>query len=365
MEFIDLKTQYQKHKTAIDQAIHRVLDHGKFIMGPEVFELEERLAEYVGVPHVISCASGTDSLLMALMALGVGQGDEVVTVPFTWISTSEVIKLLGAKPVFVDIDPETFNMDPEKLGSAITNKTKAIMPVSLFGQMADMEKIGKIASEHGIPVIEDGAQSFGASQNGKKSCGASLIGSTSFFPAKPLGCFGDGGALFTTDAEIANTLRAIRTHGGVARHHHTHVGINGRLDTMQAAVVLEKLKFFDEEVEEKNKLAAFYTKELSGMCKTPAIREGFTHVFAQYTLQVDDRQRLQSALKEAGVPSAVYYPKCLHEQPVFEDLGYKIGDFPHSENAAQKVLSLPMHPYLTDEEKDKIVSSIKTQFATA
>lgn len=365
MEFIDLKTQYRTYQEAIDGAIRKVLDHGRFIMGPEVLELEEKLSAYVGVAHTVSCSSGTDSLLMALMALGVSRGDEVITTPFTWISTAEVIELLGAKSVFVDIEPETFNLDPSKLEEAITPRTKAIMPVSLFGLMADMEAIGTIAKKHNLPVVEDGAQSFGATLNGEKSCGVSLIGSTSFFPAKPLGCFGDGGALFTSDEGIAETLRAIRTHGGVKRHHHTHVGINGRLDTMQAAILIEKLRFFDKELALKSELATFYNAELQSFCKTPKIPLGYTHAWAQYTLMLEDRDEIAAKLKEEGIPTAVYYPKCLHEQPVFKNLGYAFGDFPCSEKASRSVLSLPMHAYLSQEDREKIIAAFKSLFAIA
>ena len=244
MEFIDLKKQYQLYKEEIDAAIHRVLDHGCYIMGPEIKELEEKLGRYIGVKHAISVSSGTDSLFLALMALGVGPGDEVITTPFTWIASSEVIGLVGAKPVFVDIEPDTFNMDPEKIERAITPKTKAILPVSLFGQMADLTKINAIAANLGLAVIEDGAQSFGATQNGKKSCNASIIGSTSFFPAKPLGCYGDGGMVFTNDDALADKMRAIRTHGGQKRHHHPYLGTNARLDTIQAGILLAKFPYF-------------------------------------------------------------------------------------------------------------------------
>lgn len=356
MEFIDLKTQYQRYKDDIDRRIQNVLDHGQFIMGPEVKELEEILADYVGVNHCITVSSGTHSLEIALRALGIGPGDEVITVPFSWISSAEVILLVGATPVFVDIEPDTFNMNASKLEEAITENTKAIIPVSLFGQMPDLETINAIANQHDLAVIEDGAQSFGATRNGARSCGASLIGSTSFFPAKPLGCYGDGGALFTDDDELAEAIRAIRTHGGERRHYHTHVGTNGRFDSMQAAVLLAKWKGFEGEVNLRGKIGAKYSDLLEEHCITPAISKGNTHVYAQYTIRVNAERRdeIAAGLKERGIPVGIYYPKCFHEQPVFESLGYKYGDFPESERASREVLSLPMHPFLKEEDQRKI-----------
>jgi len=335
------------------------LDHGNFIMGPEISELEKSLADYVGVPHAITCASGTDSLEIALRALGIGPGDEVITVPFTWISSAESIALVGARPVFVDIDPLDYNLDVGKLAQAISLKTKAIMPVSLFGQIPDMEAINRLAEEHRIPVLEDAAQSFGATRNGVKSCAISTIGSTSFFPAKPLGCYGDGGALFTSDDDLAGKMRAIRTHGGTQRHQHPFLGMNGRFDTLQAAILIPKLAHFPDEVEARNRSGARYSALLKDVCETPQIRKGNTHVYAQYTIRVKNRDQLGEVLKGKGIPTAVYYPKCLHEQPVFSRLGYKWGDFPESEKASREVLSLPMHPFLTEKEQDFIVASLK------
>ena len=360
MEFIDLKTQYQKYKSDIDKRIHDVLEHGRYIMGPEVNELEETLAEYVGVKHCITVASGTQSLEIALRALDIGPGDEVITVPFSWISSAEVIMLVGATPVFVDIEHDTFNLDSSKIEEAITENTKAIIPVSLFGQMADMETINAIAKEYDIGVIEDGAQSFGATRNGKKSCGASLIGSTSFFPAKPLGCYGDGGALFTDDDQLADVMRAIRTHGGVKRHFHTHVGMNGRFDSMQAAVLLGKWPGFEGEVKARSDAGARYSELLKDHVVTPEIAEGNTHVYAQYTIRVDESRRdeIVSGMKEAEIPVGVYYPKCFHEQPVFEHLGYQYGDFPVSEKASREVMSLPMHPFLSEDEQKIITGEL-------
>ncbi|CRX38766.1 DegT/DnrJ/EryC1/StrS family aminotransferase [Estrella lausannensis] len=359
MEFIDIKTPYRLHKQEIDQAIHKVLDKGAFIMGEEVAELEKQLAAYVGAKHCIGVSSGTCSLMIALMALGVGPGDEVITVPFTWISTAEVIPLVGAKPVFVDIESDSYNIDPEKLKRAITKKTKAIITVNLFGQMADYSRINPIAEEHGIPIIEDAAQSFGAKNNQTMSCSATLIGSTSFFPAKPFGCYGDGGALFTSDDQLAAKMRAIRTHGGEVRHHHPYLGLNGRLDTMQAAILLAKFPHFQKEVEARQQLGERYNRLLEEFVSTPRIMPGNTHVFAQYTFRVSAREEVAKALKERGVPTAIYYPKCLHEQPVFSSLGYGKGSFPVSEKAAQEVLSIPMHPYLTEKDQLLITTAVK------
>lgn len=359
MEFIDLKTQYRRFRTEIDQRINRVLDHGHFIMGPEVGQLEQCLAQYVGVSSCISVASGTVSLEIALRALGVGPGDEVVTVPFTWISTAEVIAQIGAKPVFVDIEPQTYNLDVAKLERALSPRTKAVIPVSLFGQMPDYERINEIARAHGVIVIEDGAQSFGARQHGRPSCGVTTIGSTSFFPAKPFGCYGDGGALFTSDETLAERMRAIRTHGGVKRHYHTLVGMNARFDTLQAAVLLAKWPHFAWEVEQRGRIGARYSELLRGACVTPEVRPGNTHVYAQYTIRVPNREQIAEKLKARGVPTAVYYPKCLHEQPVFAALGYQWGDFPNAEKASREVLSLPMHPFLTPEDQDQIVAALK------
>ena len=360
MEFIDLKTQYNKYKDHIDAKIHAVLNHGQFIMGPEVEELEQELAKFVGVKHCISVASGTASLEIALRALNIGPGDEVITVPFTWISSAEVIMAVGAKPVFVDIETDSYNMNPELLESAINENTKAIMPVSLFGQMADLDRIGKIAEKYELPVIEDAAQSFGATRHGKKSCGASLIGSTSFFPAKVFGCYGDGGALFSDCDDLAVQMRAIRNHGGVKRGHHDVVGMNGRFDTIQAAVLLAKLPYFLEEVEARAKIGARYSKLLKKVCETPIITTGNTHVYAQYTVRMKDRDTVKNKLQEQGIPTAIYYSKCLHEQPVFASEDMKLGDFPVSEMVSGEVLSLPMHPFLNDEDQDSIVTAIKS-----
>ena len=359
MDFIDLKAQYKKFEPAIRERIDRVLEHGRFIMGPEVEELESDLAKYVDCRHAITVASGTDSLEIALRALEIGPGDEVLTVPFTWISTAEVVLQVGAKPVFVDIDPLDFNIAVDLIEAAITPRTKALLPVSLFGQMPDYDAINAIAAKHGITVIEDAAQSFGATRHGRKSCGVTTIASTSFYPAKPLGCYGEGGALFTNDDDLALKMRAIRTHGGIRRHYHDLVGMNGRFDTLQAAIMLGKWPGFADEVVARGRLGARYTEKLQDVCKTPELREGNTHVYAQYTLRVPDRDALGEKLKTKGVPTAVYYPKCLHEQPVFAHLGYKYGDFPNAEAASREVISLPLNPYLTEAEQDFVINGVR------
>ena len=352
MEFIDLKSQQARIKAKIDQRIQDVMSHGRYVMGPELDELEERLKNYVGARHCIGASSGTDTLLIAMMALGIGPGDEVITVPFTWISTAEMIALIGATPVFVDIDETTWNMDVSKLESAITEKTKAIMPVGIFGQTADMIGINEIASRNGnLPVIEDAAQSFGATHHGKKSGGLSTIGSTSFFPSKPLGCYGDGGGLFTNDDELAERMRHIRVHGQTERHHHPILGINGRLDTLQAAILLEKLEIFDDEILRRQEVAQAYGDGIrNSSIMLPMVGPSNTSVFAQYTILSSNRDVLAASLKKAGIPSVSYYAVPLHLQPVFADLGYKKGQFPITEDVASRGLSLPMNPYLSEEE---------------
>jgi UDP-2-acetamido-2-deoxy-ribo-hexuluronate aminotransferase len=360
MQFIDLRSQYQRYKEAIDKGIQQVLNHGHFIMGPEIEELEQQLAEYVGVKHAVTVANGTVSLEIALRALGIGPGDEVITTPFTWISSAEVIMQVGAKPVFVDIEEDYYNINVSLLEKAITPKTKAIIAVSLFGQMPDYEAINRIAERYNVTVIEDAAQSFGATQGGQRSCGVTRISSTSFFPAKPLGCYGDGGALFTTDDALAQSFRTIRSHGGVSRHHHTMVGMNGRFDTLQAAVILAKLPHFEWEVTERQRLGNRYSSALGDVCATPKVMPRNTHVYAQYTIRVKERDTVGAALKEMGVPTAVYYPKCLHEQPVFSPAGYQWGDFPVAEKISREVISLAMSPFLTDADQDRVIAAIKS-----
>jgi UDP-2-acetamido-2-deoxy-ribo-hexuluronate aminotransferase len=359
MEFIDLKGQYLRYKESIDERMQAVLGHGQFIMGPEIQELETLLSKFVGVKHCLTVASGTDSLEIALRALGVGPGDEVISVPFSWISTAEVIRLVGAKPVFVDIEPQFFNINVDLIESAITPRTRAILPVSLFGQMPDYRRINSIAERHGLAIIEDGAQSFGATQYGRRSCGITLIGSTSFFPAKPLGCYGDGGALFTNRDGLAERMRAIRTHGGVKRHDHPLLGMNGRFDTLQAAVLLAKMPHFQHELDARARIGGRYTGALRNFCSVPEVMAGNTHVYAQYTVRLPDRDAVAAELKAQGIPTAIYYPKCLHEQPVFAAQGYGYGDFPVSEAASREVLSLPMHPFLGEEDQDRIIEAVK------
>ncbi len=361
MQFIDLKSQQSRIRSRIEAAIARVLDHGQYIMGPEIQDLETRLAAYVGIKHCVSCASGTDALLMALMALDIGPGDEVITVPYTWISTAEVIALLRAKPVFVDIQPDTFNMDPDKLEAAITPATRAIMPVGIYGQCADMTRINAIAARHEIPVIEDAAQCFGAIHQGKKACGMSLIGCTSFFPSKPLGCYGDGGAVFTGDDGMAEKLCQIRNHGQKVKHQHPLVGINGRLDTLQAAVLLEKLTLFEEECTLRTEVGRRYDALLASIpgIRPPVVVDGNTSVYAQYTILAADRDILSQKLKAADIPSVAYYTNPLHLQGAFADLGYKAGDFPVSEQIAAWCLSLPMSPYVTPAQQEAVVAAMR------
>jgi UDP-2-acetamido-2-deoxy-ribo-hexuluronate aminotransferase len=363
MQFIDLQTQYQKYKSEIDRRIHSVLDHGQFIMGPEVAELEAKLAAFLGVRHCITVASGTMSLEIALRALKVGPGDEVITVPFTWISTAEVVALVGAQPVFVDIEPRSYNLDVDLLEEAVTPRTRAIIPVSLFGQMPDYERINRIAARHNLAVIEDAAQSFGATQHGRRSCSVTRVSSTSFFPAKPFGCFGDGGALFTDDEALAEDMRAIRTHGGVKRHHHPLLGTNGRFDSIQAAVLLAKLPHFEWEVQERARVGARYSELLRDVCNVPEVMPGNTHVYAQYTIRHGARDEIAARLKSRGIPTAVYYPKCLHEQPVFASCEKKAGDFPVSEKASREVISLPMHPFLSTSDQELVVKALKEAIA--
>ena len=361
MEFVDLKTQYKLTKDSMDARIHAVLEHGQYILGPEIPKLEAELAQRTGSKHCISCASGTDALLIALMALGIAPGDEVITSPFTFIATVEMIVLLGAKPVFVDIDPRTYNLDPSRIAGAITARTRAVMPVSLYGQCADFERIRDAAGN--LPVVEDAAQSFGATYKGRHSCNLSTIGCTSFFPSKPLGCYGDGGACFTNDDELATNMLEIRNHGQASRYNHVRLGVNGRLDTIQAAVLLSKLEVFERELQLREAVAERYRELLDGVVLTPWIDDGNCSVYAQYTIEVDDRERVANALRQEGIPTAVHYPIPAHLQPAFRDLGYAKGDFPHSERAAGRVISLPMHPYLKAEEQHRICDAVKRAVA--
>jgi UDP-2-acetamido-2-deoxy-ribo-hexuluronate aminotransferase len=369
MNFIDLKTQYQRLREPINARIQAVLEHGQFVLGAETLELEQRLAQYVGVKHCIGAASGTDTLLMALMALDIGPGDEVITTPFTFIATGEMIALAGATPVFVDIDPLTYNIDPACIEAAITPKTRAIMPVSLYGQCADFAAINAIAQGHGLPVIEDAAQSFGARYQGRRSGALSIISSTSFFPSKPLGCYGEGGALFTDDDALAKVMREIRVHGQDRRYHHPRLGINGRLDTLQAAVLLAKLDIFDDEVAARERIAARYAQLLreafdpvsdaARRVQPPHLAPDCTSVYAQYTVEVSDRSRVEAGMQARGIPTAVHYPVPLHLQPVFAGARLPRGGLPVSERAAQRVISLPMHPYLSDEQQVRIIQALR------
>lgn len=360
MKFIDLAKQYQLIEKEILHSIKNVLHHGQYIMGPEISLLEKQLADFVGVRHVIVNASGTDALLMALMALDIGPGDEVITSPFSFFASAEVIALCQAKPVFVDIEPTTYCLDPAKLEAAITEKTKAIMPVSLYGQCANMQQINFIAEKYQLPVIEDAAQSFGATQGGIYSCALSTIGCTSFFPSKPLGGYGDSGACFTNDDNLAEKLREIRIHGQGARYCHRRIGINGRMDTLQAAILLEKMKLFSNEIKLRQIVAERYNELLNDHVKTPVIAKGNTSVYAQYTIEVSNRAYFQDALQAQGIPTAVHYPIAMHQQEALNYLGYSLGDFPQAERASQYVVSLPMHPYLSLEEQQTVVKAIKS-----
>ncbi|WP_374322081.1 DegT/DnrJ/EryC1/StrS family aminotransferase [Aquipseudomonas alcaligenes] len=356
MEFIDLKSQYHDLKDKIDAGIQRVLAHGQYILGPEVSELEEKLAAFVGAKYCISVANGTDALQIAQMALGIGPGDEVITPGFTYIATAETVALLGAKPVYVDVDPRTYNLDPHLLEAAITPRTKAIIPVSLYGQCADFDAINAIAARHGIPVIEDAAQSFGATYKGKRSCNLTTIACTSFFPSKPLGCYGDGGAIFTNDDELAKVMRQIARHGQDRRYHHVRVGVNSRLDTLQAAVLLPKLEVFESELTQRQRVASMYAETLQALSiAAPFVEAHNSSAWAQYTVQVAERDRVQETLKTLGVPTAVHYPIPLNRQPA---VGDDLARLPIGDLVASRVMSLPMHPYLTADQVNTVVSHL-------
>jgi len=356
--FIDLKAQYRALQPQIQERINRVLEHGQYIMGPEVKELEDKLQAYTGAKHCITVASGTEALLISLMALGIQPGDEIITTPFTFVATAEVIVLLGAKPVFVDIEPDTCNIDARKIEAKITKKTKAIMSVSLYGQVADMDEINAIAKKHNLPMIEDAAQSFGAEYKGKKSCNLSTIGCTSFFPSKPLGCYGDGGAIFTNDESIALACREIRVHGQSQRYVHTRVGVGGRMDTIQCAVVLAKLERFDWEVKQRQLIGQKYNELLAAAnVNLVTLRPDRTSVYAQCTVLVSDRAAVQKRLSEAGIPTAVHYPVPLNEQPAYKHLCCS-DCTPIAQQIAKRVMSLPMSPDLSAEDQDKIVGAL-------
>lgn len=356
MEFIDLKSQQARIKDKIDAGIARVLAHGQYILGPEVAELEEKLAEYTGAKYCISCANGTDALQIALMALGVGPGDEVITPGFTYIATAEAAAVLSAKPVYVDIDPRTYNLNPALLEAAITPRTKAIIPVSLYGQCADFDAINAIAAKHGITVIEDGAQSFGATYKGRKSCNLTTIATTSFFPSKPLGGYGDGGAIFTSDSELAKVMRQIARHGQEKRYHHVRIGMNSRLDTLQAAILLPKLEILDDELQARQRVASEYGRLLDDVgIEQPHIMAHNISAWAQYTIRVKDRATVQQALSEMGIPTAVHYPLPLNRQPAVADPSMSLTE---GDTAAEYVMSLPMHSYLLREDQMLIVNSV-------
>ena len=356
MDFIDLKTQYQGLKAQIDANIQKVLAHGQYILGPEVVELEEKLAAFVGARYCISVANGTDALQIAQMVLGIGPGDEVITPGFTYIATAETVALLGAKPVYVDIDPRTYNLDPALLEAAITPRTKAIIPVSLYGQCADFDAINAIAAKHGIPVIEDAAQSFGATYKGKRSCNLTTIACTSFFPSKPLGCYGDGGAIFTNDDELARVLRQIARHGQDRRYHHIRVGVNSRLDTLQAAILLPKLDIFPHELKQRAQVALGYACLLTEAgIAAPFVETHNVSAWAQYTVQVAERDQVQERLKVAGIPTAVHYPIPLNRQPAVRDAAACL---PVGDAVAAQVMSLPMHPYLDAAAQATVVHSL-------
>jgi UDP-2-acetamido-2-deoxy-ribo-hexuluronate aminotransferase len=363
-EFIDLKAQYAALRERIAERMQRVLDHGQFILGPEVAELEAALASYVGARHCIGVASGTEALLIALMAHGIGHGDEIITTPFSFAATAEVIVLLGATPVFVDVEPDTCNLDATRIEAAITPRTKAIMPVSLYGQVADMAAINAIAARRGLVVVEDAAQSFGASYRGRRSCGLSTWGATSFFPSKPLGCYGDGGALFTDDDALAQAAREIRVHGQSARYTHTRIGVGGRLDTLQAAVLLAKLERLDWELQRRHALGARYAERLAGLpgLRLLAVRPDRDCVWAQYTVFVERRAQVQDALKAQGIPTAVHYPRPLHRQPAYA----RWADGAHcpvAEQVAQQVMSLPMSADLAEADQDRVVAALRSALA--
>lgn len=365
MPFVDLAAQQERLRAEIDAGITRVLAHGQYILGPEVAELEEKLAAYCGAAHCISVANGTDALQIALMALGIGHGDEVITPNFSYIATAEAAAVLGAKPVYVDIDPATYNLDPAAIEAAITPRTRAIVPVSLYGQCADFDSINAVAGRHGLPVIEDAAQSFGARYKDRASCNLSTIACTSFFPSKPLGCYGDGGAMFTNEPELAKVIRQIARHGQDRRYHHIRVGMNSRLDTLQAAILLPKLAILDDELAARERVADLYAAALpaTGVTALPYIAPYNRCAWAQYTVRVERREAVQTALKAAGVPTAVHYPLPLARQPAVAD--ERAGPFPHSDRAAATVMSLPMHPYMTETDVAAVAGALTRALGAA
>jgi UDP-2-acetamido-2-deoxy-ribo-hexuluronate aminotransferase len=360
IDFIDLKSQYKAYKDEIDESIRKVCENASFIMGEDVKLLEENLSRYIGSKNSISCSSGTDALLLSLMALDVQPGDEVITTPFSFIATAEVISFLGAKPVFADIDEKTYNIDPAEIEKKITEKTKAIIPVALYGQPADMDEINDISAKHSLAVIEDACQSFGSEYKGKKSCNLSTIGCTSFFPSKPLGCYGDGGAVFTNDDEIAAKIKSLRVHGQTKRYHHKYIGMNGRLDTIQAAILNVKLAHFDDELKKRAEIASKYSERLKNVqgVVLPFVKNDRTSVFAQYSIRVKKRDEIIKKLNEAGIPTAVHYPVPMHLQEACRHLGYKEGDFPVSEAVSREIMSIPMGPFLNSGDQRHVAENI-------
>jgi UDP-2-acetamido-2-deoxy-ribo-hexuluronate aminotransferase len=362
MKFIDLQSQFAAYEAEIRAGMDEVLRSSQFILGPKGAELERTLAGYVGARHAFGCSSGTDALLLALMAYGVGPGDEILTTPFTFIATAEVVALVGATPVFVDIDPHTYNIDPRKVEGALTKKTRGIIAVSLYGQCADLEALLRVAVEYGLFLVEDGCQSFGALRNGKRSCGFPHVGTTSFFPSKPLGCFGDGGMAFTSDDGIADRIAGLRNHGQWQRYRHRSIGINGRLDEIQAAVLLAKFPHFPGEVERRTAAGARYSESLGDVVAVPAIAPGNTHVYAQYSIRTPRRDELVAHLGENGIPTAIHYPVPLHRQEAFSALGYEEGDFPVASLVSREIVSLPMSAFLSREDQDEVIRQIRRFF---
>lgn len=362
MKFVDLQSQFAACESEIRKEIEDVLRTGQYILGPKGSALENRLAAFAGAAHGVGCSSGTDALLLALMAYGVQEGDEIVTTPFTFVATAEAVALAGARTVFVDIDPVTYNIDPDRIEEVLTRSTRGILPVSLYGQCADMERISGIGQEYGLFVIEDGAQSFGASRGGTRSCGFPHMGVTSFFPSKPLGCYGDGGMVFTSDDALADRVRGLRNHGQWERYRHRMIGINGRLDEIQAAVLLGKFPRFEHEVAERSRLGDRYSERLADVVSVPAVAAGNGHVYAQYTIRTEARDPLAAHLNENGVPTAVHYPIPLHLQEAFRGLGYGPGDFPEAEKASREVLSLPMSAHLSEGDQDEVIRQVRRFF---
>ena len=365
VSYLDLKPQYLHLKKEIDASIARVLDHGQFIMGPEVTKFEEDMNKFTGCKHSLAVASGTDALMIALMALDLSQGDEVITTPFSFFATAEVIALLGLKPVFVDIDPVTYNLNPAHLKKAITSRTKVICPVSLYGQMGDLDEINAVAKEHNLVVLEDAAQSFGARYKDKRSCAVTTLAATSFFPAKPLGCYGDGGAVFTNNDDLKVKMEQIRSHGQESRYHHVRLGFNGRLDTLQCAILIEKLKRYEWEIEQRQQIAKSYNQafaEFESKVQIPHVKADRDSVWAQYTLSLDNRTEFIESLKKSGVPTSVHYPEPLHKQPALKNKYAVSGSLAECERAAQRVVSLPLYPDMPQEARDQVIKVVREYF---